>query len=167
AVSMAINPEVIYKAMLLRARIDEIPARLDWRPPPSAGVTRRSSMKVLQHMLSVLLSGFIFRPFMFFIIPGCALLVFAIYVNTWMVIHFLRQYRRLGQFTWVLDRASAAVGAAYQAFPHTFIVGGLAAMLSLQLLGLGILAVQNKKYFEELFYLVSKVAAREEPGGRA
>ena len=30
-------------------------------------------------------------------------------------------------------------------------------MLAIQLLGLGILAMQNKKYFEEIFYLVSMV----------
>ena len=30
SMSMEINPEVIYKAMLLNARIDEIPAHLNW-----------------------------------------------------------------------------------------------------------------------------------------
>ena len=30
-------------------------------------------------------------------------------------------------------------------------------MLAIQLIGLGVLAMQNKKYFEEIFYLVSVV----------
>jgi hypothetical protein len=45
------------------------------------------------------------------------------------------------------------VAAAYKQFPHTFIVGGLASMLSIQLFSLGILALQSKSYFEETFHL--------------
>lgn len=157
SMSMEINPEAIYKSMMLRARIEEIPARLDWQLQTSGGVKRKSSMKVLQHMLSVVLSGFIFRPFMFFILPGAALFVFAAYTNIWMFIHFFRHFLRLTQYTWVMDRASYAVAEAYAQFPHTFIVGLLSLMLSIQLLGLGILAMQNKKYFEEIFYLTSMV----------
>lgn len=158
AMSMDINPEVIYKAMLMRARIEEIPARLDWRAQLARGQRRRSSMKVLQHTLAVLISGFVFRPFMFFIVPGSLILVFALYVNVWMFIHFFRSYATLPQYSWILDRASAAVGAAFVRFPHTFVVGGLSLVLGLQLMGLGILAMQSKKYFEELFYLVNRVS---------
>jgi hypothetical protein len=46
-----------------------------------------------------------------------------------------------------------AVSAAYNEFPHTFIVGGLASMLAIQLISLGILALQSKSYFEEIFHL--------------
>jgi glycosyltransferase involved in cell wall biosynthesis len=157
SMSMEINPEAIYKAMLLRAKIEEIPARLDWRLQNAGGAKRKSSMKVLQHMLSVLLSGFIFRPFMFFILPGVALGLFAAYTIVWMFIHFFRQFSVLTQYSWVMDRASYALAEAYARFPHTFIVGLLSLMLSIQLLGLGILAMQNKKYFEEIFYLLSMV----------
>ena len=156
AISMEINPEIIYKAMLLRARIEEVPARLDWELQNAKG-KRKSSMKVLQHTLSVLLSGFIFRPFMFFILPGVALAVFALYCNVWMFIHFFEEYAKLTQYTWFMDRASFAVAAAYTRFPHTFGIGLLALMLAIQLIGLGVLAMQNKKYFEEIFYLVSVV----------
>lgn len=154
---MEINPEIIYKAMLLRARIEEVPARLDWQLQNAKGIRRSSSMKILQQVLAVLLSGFIFRPFMFFILPGVALMVFALYCNVWMFIHFFRNYLRLTEYTWFMDRASYAVAAAYAAFPHTFIVGLLSLMLAVQLLGLGIMAMQSKKYFDELFYLVSMV----------
>lgn len=171
SMSMDINPEAIYKSMLLRARIEEVPARLDWRVQAAAGGRRHSSMRLLQQMLSVLLSGFIFRPFMAYIIPGAALLVFATYTNVWMFIHFFRQYRILTQYSWFLDRASYAVAAAYAQFPHTFIVGLLSLMLSVQLLGLGMLAMQNKKYFEEMFYLVTMVYRQgldeDGPGGTA
>ncbi len=134
---MEVNTEIIYKAMMLRARIEEIPAHLDWGLPKAKGVNRRSSMKMLRHTMSVLTSGFLFRPVMFFIFPGFALLLFAAYVNTWTFIHFLRQYWNFPEYAPFLDRASAAVAAAYNQFPHTFIIGGLALMLAIQLISLG------------------------------
>lgn len=157
ALGMDVNPEVIYKGMLLRARIEEIPAHLDWKLQNAEGIRRKSSMKVLRHILSTVLSGFIFRPFMFFILPGLALLVFAVYVNVWMFVHFFAQYQMLSQYTWFFARASAAVGAAYSQFPHTFIVGLLSLMLAIQLISLGILALQSKNYFEEIFHLGSTI----------
>ena len=90
---------------------------------------------------------------MFFLIPGFALLLFAVYVSTWMLIHFFTAYRDLAQYTWFLDRSSAAVAVAYSQFPHTFIVAGLASMLAIQLISLGVLALQSKSYFEEIFSL--------------
>jgi glycosyltransferase involved in cell wall biosynthesis len=163
---MEINPEIIYKAMLLHAHVEEIPAHLDWHLQKAEGAKRRSSMRVLRHTFAVLLSGFLFRPVMFFIVPGLALLLFALYVNTWMIIHFLDQYQNLPQYTWFFSRASAAVAAAYQRSPHTFIVGGLASMLAIQLMSLGILALQSKSYFEEIFHLGTTIHkwTREHPG---
>jgi len=55
-----------------------------------------------------------------------------------------------GQAHW-----SDAFALAYQRFPHTFVFGLLTAMLAVQLIGLGILALQNKQYFDELFDLGS------------
>jgi hypothetical protein len=49
-----------------------------------------------------------------------------------------------------------AFAAAYQSHPHTFIFGLLTAMLAVQLIGLGIMALQNMHYFEELFDLGSQ-----------
>ena len=152
---MDINPEIIYKAMLLRARIKEIPAHLDWHLQKAEGVKRRSSMKVLRHTMSVLLSGFLFRPVMFFIVPGFALLLFALLANTWVFIHFFAHYQHLSQYSGFGVRASAALAAAFSQSPHTFIVGGMSLMLAIQLISLGILALQSKSYFEEIFHLGS------------
>jgi glycosyltransferase involved in cell wall biosynthesis len=160
SLGMDVNPEMIHKAMLLSARIDEVPAHLDWALQNSEGPRRQSSMKVFRHMMSVLLSGFLFRPVIFFILPGLLLLVFATYVNVWMFIHFLEDYGKLTQYTWFFDRASYAVAAAYAEFPHTFIVGGLSSMLAIQLISLGILSLQSKSYFEEIFYLGSAMFKR-------
>jgi glycosyltransferase involved in cell wall biosynthesis len=166
SLGMEINPEVIYKARLLNARIDEIPAHLDWGLQKAEGMKRRSSMKVLRHTMAILLSGFLFRPVMFFIIPGLGLLLFALYVNTWTVIHFFEEYQNVAQYAWFFSRASVAVGAAYAQYPHTFIVGLLSLMLGIQLLSLGILALQSKSYFEEIFHLGASIyrLTREKDG---
>jgi glycosyltransferase involved in cell wall biosynthesis len=157
SMGMEINPEIIYKARLLQARIKEIPAHLDWQLQKAEGTNRRSSMKVLRHTMSVLLSGFLFRPVIFFIIPGMALLSFSLFANAWVFIHFFEHYRILTQYSGFGVRASAAAAAAFSQSPHTFIIGGITLMLAIQLISLGILALQSKSYFEEIFHLGSTI----------
>ena len=153
ATGMEINPEIVYKATLLGAQLQEIPAHLNWHFAKGGGVERKSSMRLLRHTLAVLLSGFLFRPVMFFLVPGFSLLLFALYVNAWILVHFFNHYQSLGEYSWFFSRASAAVSAAYSEFPHTFFVGGLASVLAIQLISLGILALQSRSYFEEMFHL--------------
>jgi glycosyltransferase involved in cell wall biosynthesis len=150
---MEINPEIIYKAKLLQARIDEIPAHLNWQPHKPVAAKRRSSMRMMRHTMATIISGFIFRPFLLFTLPGLILLLFSLWVNAWMVIHWFGQLKNFPQDTWFLARASDALAAAYHQFPHTFIVGLLSMILAIQLIGLGILSFQSKHYFEEIFHL--------------
>jgi glycosyltransferase involved in cell wall biosynthesis len=157
SMGMDIMPEIIYKSMILGARIEEIPAHLDWSSFKTAATTRRSSMKVFRHILSTIFSGFLFRPFMFFVIPGLAILLFSVYVNAWIVSHFLAHYQDLAQYSDTFTRASAAIAAAYAQSPHTFVIGLLSLMLAIQLISLGILSLQSKRYFEEIFYLASTI----------
>jgi hypothetical protein len=157
SVGMEVMQEIIYKTMLLRARIEEIPAHLDWGLQNAFEGKRRSSMKVIRHSISVLLAGFLFRPFMFFVIPGLFLLLLSLYVNSWVVIHFVDNFMDLSQYDSFVARASAATIAAYNIAPHAFIVGGITLMLSIQLISLGILSLQSKTYFEEIFHLGSTV----------
>ncbi len=157
ATGMDIMPETIYKSMIMRALIRQIPAHLDWSRQVAVGVKRRSSMRILRQIFATLVSGFVFRPFMFFILPGLVLLSFSLWVNFWMVVHFVQA---LGSQAAIAapDRISAAVAIAYQGHPHTFIVGLLSLGVAIQLVSLGILALQSKNYFEEIFFLVSKVS---------
>jgi glycosyltransferase involved in cell wall biosynthesis len=157
AQGMEIMPEIIYKAKLLGARIEEIPAHLDWSELHARVTSRRSSMRLWRHTVSILLSGFLFRPVMFFILPGLLMLLFAAYVNGWVITHFVTHFQALAQHPTFFTRASAAVGAAYAESPHTFIIGISSLMLGIQLVGLGILALQNKNYFEEIFHLASTI----------
>ncbi|MFX0197127.1 MAG: glycosyltransferase family 2 protein [Candidatus Hodarchaeota archaeon] len=158
AMDYEINPEIIYKAQLLRARIIEIPAHLDWTFHKAEGKTRRSTMRILRGIMSCLFSGFIFRPFMFFIIPGFALILISLYPITWAFIHTFVYYRNLHSSNIPFDyRFSDAVAAAFKQSPHAFIVGGISLMVALQLISLGILALQSKRYFEELFHLSTTI----------
>ena len=158
AMDVDIHPEILYKAMILRARIVEIPAHLNWKSDEAGGKQRKSSMRILKSIISSLLSGFMFRPFMFFVLPGLVLLMLSLYPIAWALIHTLFHYQTLSLSSVSLDhRLSAAMAAAFNQSPHSFIVGGISLMVAIQLISLGILALQSKRYFEEIFHLGSTI----------
>jgi hypothetical protein len=158
AMDYQIGPEIIYKAQLLRARITEIPGHLDWGFSKEEGKARRSKMKCLRNIISSLFAGFIFRPFMFFILPGLMLLLISAYPIFWSFFHIFMQYQQLPQSAEYFDAGvSAAVRLAFQQSPHSFLIGSILLMVGVQFLSLGILALQNKRYFEELFHLGSNI----------
>lgn len=161
AMDMDINPEIIYKSMILRARIVEVPAHLDWgkeKVPDAGGKVRKPSMRIPRSILASLISGFIFRPFMFFFLPGMALLVISLYPLTWVFIHTFSFYGKLaGAGLSFGYRLSEAIAKAFILSPHAFIVSGISIIIAIQLMSLGILALQNKRYFEETFHLGSSI----------
>jgi glycosyltransferase involved in cell wall biosynthesis len=153
SIGMDIMPEIIYKTMVLRGGIEEIPAHLDWTKQVQGGPPRRtSSMRIVRHALSTVVSGFVFRPFMFMVLPGLLMLAFASYIGFWMLVHYSEAWATLAPHT-PGGRATTAFAIAYQEFPHTFVIGFLSLLLGVLLIGLGALALQSKKYFEELFHL--------------
>jgi len=151
---MDIMPEAIYKALVLRASIHETPARLDWEPQLRHGQARTSSLKLLGHIMSTVLSGFFFRPFLFFVVPGLLTGLFAAYVDFWMIVHFVDAYSDLSSGKSGAT-VSAAFSVAYARFPHTFVTALLSTTLAIQLIGMGSIALQSKRYFEDLFHLGS------------
>jgi glycosyltransferase involved in cell wall biosynthesis len=151
---MDVMPEMIHKAKLMRASIEEVPAELNWQRQNRVGGKRRSSLKLVQQIAGTTVAGFILRPFTFLLVPGLLLLAFAAYVNTWMVIHFAEAHAELGVVAGPRGM-SAAVALAYAEYPHTFIVGLLSLMLAMQLIGMAMLSLQNKRYFDEVFHLCS------------
>jgi glycosyltransferase involved in cell wall biosynthesis len=155
SMGMEIMPETVHKSMILGGLIVEIPGRLDWGPQRKFADSRKSSMRIVRHLFATVLAGFIFRPFLFFIIPGLAIAAFSAFVNFWMFVHYfeaLAEMKALGEPAhW-----DGAFALAYQNYPHTFVFGLLTSMLAVQLVGLGILALQNKQYFDELFGLGSR-----------
>jgi glycosyltransferase involved in cell wall biosynthesis len=148
-----INPEIIYKAQLLRARIIEIPAHLDWTAQRAVGKRRRSNLRLMRSVASQAFSTFLFRPFMFFIVPGLLVGILAAYTLVWVGWNVAHRYADLsGSFD---PRFSQAVADVFDRSPHSFIVGGIALLVAIQLVSLGVLSAQSKRYFEELFHLGS------------
>ena len=121
-----INVEILYKASLHHTRIVEIPATLDWSfhgPDPRR---RGSLMSLLRTTAKALVSGFLFRPVAFLVLPG--------------VLLFLA-----GLVLLLIDRPYA---------------GTAMVVFGVQLLSLGILALQNTQYFADLFHVNTTILRR-------
>jgi len=158
-----ISPEIVYKAMILRARIIEIPAHLDWTEQNKFKGKRTSSIKVLRGLFSGIMSGFIFRPYFFFIAIGTILMLLSLYELVWLLWDTISDIKlaRL-QSPPVDDPFSFSLLLQFKRNPQSFIVGGVTFIASIQFLSLGFLSLQNKRYFEELFHLGTSLKKQKE-----
>lgn len=145
-----INPEILYKAMILRARIDEIPANLDWTEQNKHSGKRTSSMRVVRGFFSGIMSSFIFRPYIFFLAVGVILMLLSMYEIIWLFVDTISYLSKQGipnnTFTYSLS-------IQFRKNPQSFLIGGVVFLASIQFLSLGFLSLQSKRYFEELFHL--------------
>lgn len=159
AMDVDINTEILYKAMILRAHIVEVPAHLDWGNAKADGKTkgsaRKSSLHILRSIVQSLISGFIFRPFMFFVLPGMLCLLLSVVPIAWAFVHAFKFYKIGPVDHQTAFDFSTAIGLAFQQSPHAFIVGGFALVVGIQLVNWGMMSLQNKRYFEELFHITS------------
>lgn len=149
-----INPEILYKAMILRARIVEIPAHLDWTAQNKFKKQRSSSMRVLRGFFSGIMTGFIFRPYIYFLGIGAFLMLLSMYELVWLLYDTLVTLRDIYEKSLFVDYPfSFSLALQFKRNPQSFIVGGITFLAAIQFLGLGFLSLQNKRYFEELFHL--------------
>lgn len=153
----SINPEIIQKAGILRAKVVEIPGHLDWSTLNKTK-NRNSSLKIYNGIVSGLMSSFIFRPYAFFMIIGGFLFLLAAYFMIDILANTFTSYNEMGvtndQFGKNITRAITSV---FKERPHAFIVGSTALIIALQFLSLSFLSLQSKRYFDEIFNLSSKV----------
>jgi glycosyltransferase involved in cell wall biosynthesis len=161
-----INTEILYKAQIMRARIIEIPAHLDWTDQEERMASRRVSLRVSTTSKLLMFSSFLFRPIFFFLIPGVLLFAVAVWTLGSVAWTVGQRYLELagGNFDY---RLTQAFQDTYQARPHSFIVGGFALVIAVQLVSLGLLATQTKRYFEETFHLGTSLTRRLERMERA
>ena len=149
-----VNPEIIYKGMILRARIVEIPAHLDWTEQNKYAGKRTSSIRVIRGFFSGIMSGFIFRPYIFFLGIGMALMLLSLYEMIWLLHDTISDLSRVNrQLSHIDNSFSSSLTLQFKKNPQTFIIGGIAFIVSIQFLSLGFLSLQSKRYFEELFHL--------------
>ncbi len=158
AMDYEINPEMIYKAFILRARIIEIPAHLDWSFQNKAGASRMSGIRIMRGIFSGFMSGFIFRPYFFFFLIGLIVSALFLYIFIWIVINVFTIYPDINTVSnYFDDRLSEAISIAFKTRPHAFLIGGGALLIAIQFFSLGFLSLQNKRYFEESFNLNTKI----------
>ena len=153
----SINPEIIQKALILRAKVVEIPAHLDWSFQEKAA-GRTSSIRIFKGILGGLMSAFIFRPYAFFMGVGTFLMAVALYVVIWIFINTFRALPTINEsIIGFENRFGEAVAQVFIERPYSFVVGGITLIIALQFLSMGFLSLQNKRYFDELFHLNSNV----------
>jgi glycosyltransferase involved in cell wall biosynthesis len=149
-----VNPEIMYKAMILRARIVEIPANLDWTEQNKFSGQRTSSIRVIRGFFSGIMSGFIFRPYVFFMGIGMIIMCLSLYELIWLFYDTLKGMYQIQNLPSGFDNAfSYSLTMQFKLNPQTFMVGGISLLVALQFLGLGFISLQNKRYFEETFHL--------------
>jgi glycosyltransferase involved in cell wall biosynthesis len=127
AMGMDVNAEILRQAQILRARIVEIPAHLDWSA--NARSAGGSGLRVPRTTLAIAISAYLFRPAWFFMVPALMLAVFALVAWGFAIAAGLGGFRLLAALA---------------------IVASLAAV---QLAGFAFLALQAKRSFEDLFVL--------------
>ena len=154
SVDYGINPDIMYKAMILRARIIEIPAHLDWTEQNKFSGKRTSSIRIIKGFFSGLMSAFIFRPYVFFIGIGSVLMLLSMFELIWLLFDTLKD---LNQCLSVGDLTSCSFSISlakqFVKNPQSFLVGGITFLAAVQFLSLGFLSLQSKRYFEDLFHL--------------
>jgi len=153
-----ISPEILYKAMILRARIIEIPAHLDWSRQITQKSKRTSNMKIIGNFFSSMMSGFIYRPYIYFIGTGLVFLVISLYIIVWIFINTFIMMSELSSIPeFYGDLFTYAVAEVFRGRPYSFFVGGFTFITAIQFLSLGFIALQNKRYFEELFHISTTI----------
>ena len=136
--------------MILRARILEIPAHLDWTEQNKYKGKRSSSIRMLRGVFSGVMSSFIFRPYIFFMAIGTFLMILSMYELVWLLFDTLKY---ISHSTDVIPTFSESLSFQFRKNPQTFVVGGITFIAAIQILSLGFLSLQSKRYFEELFHL--------------
>ena len=154
-----INTEILYKAQVLRARVAEVPAHLDWSDQAERMAKRKVSLSVSLTSKLLVFSSFLFRPIWFFLVPGLLLLAISLWSAGSLFVTVLREAHNIpgGIGPGGLDdRVTRGFEHAWQLRPQTFIIAGFSFVIAVQLITLGVLAAQAKRYFEELFFVLAQ-----------
>lgn len=153
-----INTEILYKAQIMRVRVSEIPAHLDWSDQAERMSKRKVSLKVTTTSKLLVFASFLYRPIIFFMIPGLLLLSVSIWSGFSL---FVTVWREAAGHSGGLDtRLTEGFAEAWKVRPQTFIIAGFTFVVAVQMITLGLLAAQAKRYFEELFYAATRHGRR-------
>jgi glycosyltransferase involved in cell wall biosynthesis len=154
AMGPEINTEIMYKAQIMRARVSEIPAHLDWSDQVERMAQRKVSLRVSTTSKLLVFATFLYRPILFFFVPGLLLLAVSMGSAGSLFLTVLDSSRdERGNLD---EKITQGFADAWQLRPQTFIIAGFTFVVAVQLISLGLLATQAKRYFEELFYAANE-----------
>jgi glycosyltransferase involved in cell wall biosynthesis len=159
AMGPEINTEIMYKAQIMRARVIEIPAHLDWSDQSERMASRKVSLRVSTTSKLLVFASFLFRPILFFIVPGLVLLAISLWSSISLLFTVIHNASGPG---WFDAKITEGFADAWELRPQTFIIAGFSFVVAVQLISLGLLAVQAKRYFEELFYAATNQSSRRQ-----
>ena len=145
-----INTEILYKAQIMRARVAEVPAHLDWSAQSERMQMRKVNLRVSATSKLQIFASFLFRPIVFFVAPGLVLLTISLWSIASLAVTVLNAAGKTGGN--INTRLTDAFAVAWRERPQTFVIAGFSFVVAVQLLSLGLLAVQAKRYFEELYF---------------
>jgi glycosyltransferase involved in cell wall biosynthesis len=149
-----IFPETIYKAMILRARIIEIPAHLDWSFLAEIGNKRVSGIRIMKGVFHGLMASFMFRPYIYFVSASAFVLLVFLYVLVKIMFNVYKNYIIISNSgSYSEGKVTAAIVEAFHRIPHVFLIGGFLFVIALQLLTHGFSSLQSKRYYEEIFHI--------------
>lgn len=154
AMGPEINTEIMYKAQILRVRVAEIPAHLDWSDQAERMASRKVSLRVSTTSKLLVFASFLYRPIAFFLVPGLLLLTISLWSTVSLFVTVLENVT--GDSGNIDAQLTQGFAEAWEIRPQTFIIAGFSFVVAVQLISLGLLAVQAKRYFEELFYAMSR-----------
>jgi glycosyltransferase involved in cell wall biosynthesis len=152
-----LTPEILYKAITLGLRIEEVPATLKWsdRKLNREKVRKRKSKfklkrNVITHFFILLWS----RPFMLFLTFGLVMFIVGFFELGLLVYRFI-----VDMNTRILDQSfnqSLILSARYIISKYTpsLILTGVMLILGIQFISLGFIAIQAQRNFKELYHLI-------------
>jgi hypothetical protein len=158
AMGPEINTEILYKAQIMRARVVEIPAHLDWSEQSERMKARKVSLQVSNTSKLLVFASFLFRPIVFFVIPGIVLFIISAWTLGAVGFAVGREFFNVSGS--IDNRLYAAFANTWAERPQSFVVGGFTFVVAVQLISLGLLATQTKRYFEELYHLGTSTRRR-------
>ncbi|MBF0276038.1 MAG: glycosyltransferase family 2 protein [Nitrospinae bacterium] len=153
-----IHLEILYKAKMLGARIEEVPADLCWRENKLTRLTeapkkRRSTLKVRKTSSSHLFFALLSKPGLIFWVPALLLLLFSLFVSQ-IIISLILSY--MGDGVGLVDAIRLSM---LNATPSWF-SAIVSFFLGIQFLTLGFLTSQNKRNHEEIYRTLNAIYSR-------
>ena len=154
-----IHIEILDKAYYLGLSICEIPASLIWHKEHGKGgvAERRPKFKLFKIISSHIILAIFARPGIIFAFPGLSLFSIGAYLTVLFAHSFLKLFFGFHQQYAFNTALSMASREFYGQSQYSFMFASFCLILGIQFFIMYFLAIQNKKYFEENFRMLSRI----------